>query len=67
MHDGLQEGFSFCVTLFLSKFDIKLLTHADSFCLLEIHNSLKDFVNGIKNKHVEGTLKRFFIGISRFG
>ena len=66
-HDDLEEGFAFEITLIRCEFDIEFLKHGADGILLEVHDSIEDLEDGVKNEAVKGTFEGFAISVSADG
>ena len=66
-HDDLEEGLAFEITLIRCEFDIEFLKHGADGVLLEVHDSIKDLEDGVKNEAVEGTFEGFAVSVSADG
>jgi hypothetical protein len=49
-HDDLEKGLAFKITLILSELDIELLKHGGDGVLLEVHDSVENLEDGIKDE-----------------
>ncbi len=66
-HNDLEEGLAFEVALFLGQLDVKLLQHGAHGILLEVHDGIEDFEDGVENEHVEGTFELLAVVGGAFG
>lgn len=56
-HDDLEQSLALEVTLLLQEFDVELFEHGEDGVLLEVHDGIEDFEDGVEDKHGEGTLE----------